>query len=90
MRFSWDVAKAAANVKKHGVTFGEAVTVFGDPLALYIEDVAHEGRMLLIGESVERRLLLTVFVELSGDAIRIISARRVTSHERRRYEEGKA
>ena len=68
-------------------SFEEAATVFADPLALYIEDVGHADRMILIGESEKQRVLLTVFAELDEETIRIISARRVTTHERRRYEE---
>jgi uncharacterized DUF497 family protein len=69
------------------VSFAEAVTVFADPLAPHVEDRAHAERTLLIGQSSRQRILLTVFVELEEDLIRIISARRATSHERRRYEE---
>ncbi len=85
-----DERKAESNLRKHGVSFDEAVTAFVDPLALYVEDVEHDGRMVLVGESIASRVLLTVFAELDDDVIRIISARRVTSHERRRYEEGNA
>lgn len=90
MRFTWDPAKAATNVRKHGVSFEEAATVFADPLALFVEEPAHHERLVLIGESARRRVLLTVFVEVDEDTVRIISARRVTAHERRRYEEGDA
>lgn len=88
MRFTWDLRKATANVRKHGVTFEEATTVFADPLALIVEDATHADRVLVIGESVMRRVLVTVFVELDAEQIRIISARRATKHERRSYEEG--
>lgn len=87
MDFSWDERKAAANLKKHGVSFGEAATVFADPLALAINDEVHPDRTLLLGTSVRHRLLLVVHAELDESTIRIISARRATSHERRRYEE---
>lgn len=90
VEFTWDARKAVANLKKHGVSFDEAATVFADPLALLVEDAAHDDRMVLIGESATRRLLFTVFAELDGAKVRIISARRVTSHERRRYEEADA
>ncbi len=88
MRFTWDPHKAATNQRKHGVMFAEAVSVFGDPLALIVEDPRHADRAHIIGESARRRILLTVFIEVDPATIRIISARPATSHERRRYEEG--
>ena len=87
MDFSWDERKAASNLKKHGVSFDEAATVFADRLALAIEDALEPERTLLLGMSNRQRLLLVVHVELDESTIRIISARRATSHERRRYEE---
>jgi uncharacterized DUF497 family protein len=86
VRFTWDSHKAAANVRKHHVTFEEAMTVFIDPLALVTADTAHGERSLIIGESVRHRVLLTVFVEHDDDEVRIISARRATNRERRDYE----
>ena len=86
MRFSWDPGKAASNVRKHGVTFEEATTVLADPLAMVITDTVHASRTLIIGESIRRRVLLTVFVERQQGEIRIISARCATNHERRDYE----
>ena len=71
------------------MTFEEAATVFADPLAVLISDADHDERSLIIGESMNRRVLLTVFAERSEVEIRIISARRATSHERRNYERGK-
>jgi uncharacterized DUF497 family protein len=87
VNFSWDERKAVSNLKKHGVSFEEASTVFADPLALAIEDALESERTLLLGMSNRQRLLLVVHVELDESRIRIISARRATSHERRRYEE---
>ncbi len=87
MDFSWDDRKAASNLRKHGVSFGEAATVFADPLALAIDDALDPGRTLLLGMSNRHRLLLVVHAELDESTIRIISARRATAHERRRYEE---
>ena len=87
MDFSWDERKAASNLRKHGVSFEEAATVFADPLALRIEDAADPARTLLLGASVRHRLLLVVHAQLDASTIRILSARRATSHERRRYEE---
>lgn len=88
MRFSWDPRKAASNVRKHGVSFEEATTVFADPLALAIEDAIDPGRTVLVGMSERQRVLLTVYTDIDEDEVRIISARSATSHERRHYEEG--
>jgi len=88
VRFTWDPRKAAVNLRKHGVSFDEAASVFADPLALAVEDAVDPGRALLIGLSDRRRLVLSVYTEVDDDTIRIISARRATSHERRHYEEG--
>lgn len=88
LQFTWDDRKAATNARKHGVSFDEAATVFGDPLALAIDDVVDPRRTLLMGVSEHQRLLLVVHEELNETAVRIISARDATSHERTRYEEG--
>jgi uncharacterized DUF497 family protein len=88
MRCVWDGRKAELNARKHGVTFEEAATVFSDPLALIIEDESHPENARIIGESIAARVLLVVFVERDDDVLRLISARRATPHERRRYEEG--
>ena len=88
--FEWDPRKAAANARKHGVTFDEATTVFGDPQAMLVEDPDHsldELRYLLLGLSTRDRLLVVAFVE-RPPRTRLISARRATRYERRRYEEG--
>ena len=87
--FEWDPVKAEANVRKHGVTFDEASTVFGDPLNLLMADPDHsldEKRYLLLGMSNRRRLLVVTFAE-RPPRTRLISARRATRQERRRYEE---
>lgn len=73
---------------KHGVGFEEAATVFSDPLARVIEDERHPENARIIGESLAVRILLVVFIERDRDVVRLISARRATRHERRRYEEG--
>lgn len=89
LRFRWDPRKAVGNVRKHGVTFEEATTVFGDRLSVTIADPDHsvdEQRFLLLGLSSRGRLLVVAHSE-RGDAIRIISARRVTRRERRTYAE---
>ncbi|MDO8476225.1 MAG: BrnT family toxin [Candidatus Rokubacteria bacterium] len=86
--FEWDPAKADANAGKHGVTFDEASTVFGDPLALLMLDPEHsvnEQRHLLLGMSSQQRLCVVAFAERSPRT-RLISARRATPQERRRYE----
>ena len=88
MRFTWDPRKAATNERKHGVSFDEAVSTFADALALIVDDALDPERSILIGLSKRGRTILTVYCELTVDLIRIISARRATSHERRRYEEG--
>ncbi len=90
LSFEWDQAKARQNVAKHGVTFDEASTVFGDPLAMTIGDPLHsheEDRFVTLGESLQRRLLVVVSVE-RDDTIRIISARKATRRERMDYEQG--
>ena len=88
MQFTWDPRKAAANLRKHGVSFDEAATVFEDPLTLAVDDLDYPERTLVVGMSRAERLLLVVHVEISEDTLRLISARRPTPHERRRYEEG--
>jgi uncharacterized DUF497 family protein len=87
--FEWDKSKAQENVRKHGVAFAEATTVFADPLAMTKPDAAHsthEPREVTMGISYRRRLLVVVHTE-RGDNTRIISARLATRHERKMYEE---
>ncbi len=87
--FEWDDAKAAANERKHGISFEEATEVFSDPLAEPLADLVHAGRFLLVGISFSSRLITVVWDERSSGArIRIISARRATAHERKEYEAG--
>jgi uncharacterized protein len=89
LAFEWDDKKAKQNVQKHGVSFEEASTAFGDPLSRTIPDPLHseeEDRFVTLGESNRRRLLVVVFTE-RGDNIRIISARVATRRERQDYEE---
>lgn len=88
MRFVWDTRKATANRKKHGVSFEEAATAFEDELGAYFADSLHEDRFILIGYSRQERLLYVVHGEVAVDAIRIISARKATRHEKARYENG--
>jgi uncharacterized protein len=89
MEFEWDKSKAAANIKKHGVSFEEAKTVFNNPLAVIFDDEAHsfeEQREIIIGHSQSNRLMLVSFTE-RPNAIRIISARLATRIEREDYEQ---
>ena len=87
--FEWDDAKAKANVRKHGVTFEEAMTVFLDELAVPFEEGEHPDWLVLVGESRLGRTVLVVFTErVARGTIRIISARRATKRERRAYVEG--
>lgn len=86
MRFTWDARKAAANLRKHGVSFDEAVTAFDDELAAYYPDSLHLERFVVIGLSRRHRLLYVVHAEVGADVIRIISARKATAHERTHYE----
>jgi hypothetical protein len=88
MRFEWDEAKAASNLKKHRVSFDEAVTVFYDPLAASFADPDHsdeEHRLVTVGHSARGRLLVVCHVERTG-VIRLINARQATGRERRRHE----
>ena len=89
MEFEWDAAKSRVNVDKHGVSFDEACTVFGDPLALTFDDPTHstvERRYLTFGVSAAGRSLLVVHTS-RGATIRLISSRRMTPRERRAYEQ---
>lgn len=88
VEYEWDGEKAAANLKKHGVAFEEARTVFEDPLADVVPDLAHsedESRFIGLGMSSAGRLLVVVFTEREN-RIRIISAREATPKERKHYE----
>ena len=89
IQFDWDPAKARANLRKHGVAFEEAQTVFSDDLALLIDDPDHsadELRFVLLGLSATPRILVVVHAYLSApDTIRIISARKATKAERAIY-----
>ena len=90
MEFEWDPAKDQANRVKHGVSFVEAMTIFGDPFEATIADPDHsdaENRFLSIGQSSDVRLLVVAYTERGG-RIRIISARQAASKERRQYESG--
>lgn len=85
--FEWDETKAHANFLKHDVSFEEAITVFADPVALDAPDRYIPGRFVLIGNSARSRVLFIVFEE-RGNNIRLISARKASPTQRRKYEEG--
>lgn len=90
MQFEWDAAKARINLRKHGVSFEEASTVFYDELSATGEDPDHsvgERRFITFGLSSQGRVLAVAHADLH-DLIRIISARAATAAERRIYEEG--
>ena len=89
MGFVWDPSKAKGNLAKHGVSFDDAKTVFDDDLFLVFADPDHstqESRFIIMGKSQHGRLLVVAYTERS-DAIRIISAREATRHERKIYAE---
>lgn len=88
-RFEWDAEKAKSNWIKHGVNFEEATTVFDDSLARIFDDELHsndEKREIIIGHSINRRLLVVCFTERPNERIRIISARLRTPKELKSYE----
>ena len=89
VNFEWDPRKAADNRRKHGVSFHEAATVFGDPLALTFSDPDHsvnEQRLITLGASSTGRHLVLAHAD-RGQNVRIISARKMTLRERKQYEE---
>jgi len=89
LEFEWDSAKAASNEAKHGVAFGDAVTVFDDPLSTTVVDPDHslrEERLVIFGKSRDGRILAVMHTE-RGERVRIISAREATRAERDAYEE---
>ncbi len=88
--FEWDNKKAESNIKKHGISFEEASTAFGDELSLVINDIEHskhENRFILIGKSIKNNTLVVVHLEVNENIIRIISARKATKSEISTYEE---
>ena len=90
MRFEWNALKAAANLRKHGVSFDEAASVLFDPLSATGDDPDHsldERRFVTFGMSSSRRLLVVAHAQ-HEDAIRIITVRIATRAERTLYEEG--
>ena len=92
-RFEWDPMKAQLNLRKHGVAFETAATLFHDPLLLSIPDEEHsetEERWISIGQAENGRLLVVVHtydnIDATSARVRIISARPAEKHERRQYE----
>jgi uncharacterized protein len=90
VRFEWNARKAAANLRKHGISFDEAASVFFDPFSATGDDPDHsldERRFVTFGMSSAGNLLVVAHVQ-DDDVIRIVTARHVTRAERRLYEEG--
>ena len=90
MEFEWDRNKAAVNLLRHSISFGEAKTVFQDPFYIVFDDPDHsfeEDRGVAIGQSAQGRLLFISYTE-RGNTVRLISARKATRSERELYEEG--
>jgi len=90
VKLDWDTKKATPNLRKHGVSFQEAGTVFGDPMALTFDDPDHsvgERRLLTFGVTRTSKFLIVCHTEEAG-VTRIISAREMNKRERRIYEEG--
>jgi uncharacterized DUF497 family protein len=88
--FEWDDDKARLNEAKHGLTFEEAATAFGDPLSITVHDPDHsaaEARFVLVGMTSSGKLVVVVHTERGG-MLRLISARSATRGERRAYERG--
>ena len=90
MRFEWDQRKAKLNQQKHGVSFEEAVLVFGDPLSMTVPDPDHsrlEDRYVTMGITPINKLLVVIHLD-HDDVFRIISVRHATERERKSYEQG--
>jgi uncharacterized DUF497 family protein len=88
LTFEWDSRKARANLAKHGISFEEATTIFGDRLSVTVPDPDHsitERRYITMGKAFNGKLLVVVHTD-RGDNIRIISARRANRRERKFYE----
>lgn len=88
LKFEWNLSKARANLKKHGVSFEEAQSVFFDENAIQFfdsESSIEEERFLMLGLSENSRILLVCHCEREDEVIRIISARRATASERKHY-----
>lgn len=89
LQFEWDSKKSQSNKRKHGITFEEASTVFGDLLSITIPDRTHsigEDRFITIGTSINDKFIVVVHTD-RDDIIRIISARKATRNEKRQYKQ---
>ena len=88
LSFEWNKKKSTSNLKKHGVSFEEAITVFSDDFGRLIPDPDSQGeeRFILMGMSSQARILTICHCERSSDVIRIISARKADKSERKQYE----
>lgn len=88
MRFEWDDAKNSANIRKHGIDFADVIDIFSHPMLVMLDDreVYGEERWIAIGW-IHALVGVVVYAERQGDVIRIISARKATKHEVRRYEQ---
>lgn len=92
VQFVWDQRKAVSNLRKHGISFDEAGTVFRDQLAYIFDDETHsvrEHREIIVGHSSRDRLILVCFTEKADNVVRVISARLATKREREDYEENR-
>jgi uncharacterized DUF497 family protein len=88
--YEWDKQKARSNLRKHGISFDEATTVFSDQFAMTFDDPDHseeERRFITIGTSAHQRILFVAHTDRGEDRIRIVSARRATSTESHDYQE---
>jgi len=88
LKFEWDRRKSVLNIKKHGVSFEDAATAFGDPLSVTIHDPKHsddEDRFLLLGETKDKKFVVVAHTDRK-DTIRLINARPATRQEREDYE----
>ncbi|TFG96679.1 MAG: BrnT family toxin [Myxococcales bacterium] len=87
--FEWDDRKAATNLRKHGVSFEEALSALADPAAITAPDLYDSDRSITIGASRLLRVLFVVHTEAQGSGrIRIISARKASAAQRKKYEKG--
>lgn len=88
MQVIWDIKKSGVNIRDHGIEFSHAATVLDDPMAVTLEDTRHgEQRFVTVGSDILGRILVVVYAYSGEEEIRLISARRATSKERRTYEE---
>jgi uncharacterized DUF497 family protein len=88
MNVVWNIKKATANIRNHGIEFSHAATVLDDPMAVTVEDKRHEEeRFVTIGSDLLGRVLVVVYAYSGKEEIRLISARKATPKERRIYEQ---